>query len=177
MQLLALDIATNCGIAFGSTSGGDLRAWSQYLGEPPDDRRLSQMARLMVALIDRFNPDLIAGETPIGGKTKDDYLIGLAAVARAMAWNRGVRYESANIATVRKHFCGRAWSTRDFPGMNRPMAKRAIKAKVVARCRILGIEVENDDAADAAAIHQWASSALCGALAVVPGELFHQTAR
>lgn len=176
-MLLALDIATKCGIAVGP-AGGDfrsLRAWSHNLGAPPEDRRLSQMARMSSHLIEDHKPDLIAYEASIGGADRQDYLIALIGVLRAMAWNRGVPAVSCNIGSVRKVFCGRAWSAKDFPHLaSKPARRRAVKEKVLARCRLLGISVDDHDAADAAAIHHYASVTHCGALAAIPGELFHR---
>jgi hypothetical protein len=186
MKIVALDIATQCGIAAGS-SGGDPRCWSVNLGEPPegrkmsdrekyalDGRRFSNALKLAQGLIETHKPDLIIIEAAIGGKDANAYLIGLVACVRGCAANRGIRCESVYPATARKHFLGKAKTSADFPGMKRAQAKLEIKREVMARCHLMGWDVQDTDAADAAATWDWACATYAPAYQAKPhGGLFH----
>lgn len=172
MKILSLDIATNMGIAIG-TAGSTPRAWSLNLGKAPDDRRFSKLLQATSVLLIEHKPDLVAIEAPIGGKTKSDYLIGLAACARGVCFNRGVRTEVCNIATVRKHFLGKHFTAKHFPGKSHAAAKAAIKVQVIARCGLLGWHVEDTDAADACAIWDFAAATWARSQAAPLGGLFN----
>lgn len=172
MIVLALDVATNMGIAVGK-SGGAPRAWSADLGKAPDERRFSRLLQVTAQLIADHKPDLVAIEAPIGGGMKSDYLVGLAACARGVCFNRGVRAEVCAISSVRKHFLGKHLTTKHFPGKTQAAAKMAIKTQVIARCGLLGWSVEDHDAADAAAIWDYACATYAGALSAPLGGLFH----
>lgn len=151
MKVLALDIATNTGIAVG-TPGSNPKCWSENLGAPPNARRGSNALRLTQRLILEHQPDFIAIEAAIGGKQANAYLIGLVANVEAVAYNRGVKSDRFHSGSVRKHFIGKAYTTRDFPGLSPAKAKLAIKQLVVDRCELLKWSVPNHDAADAAAL-------------------------
>lgn len=154
--ILALDVATRCGIAVGDTRSHP-KAWSVDLGSGrSEDHRFSECLRLTHGLIETHNPDLIVVEAFIGGKHASAYLIGLVACVRGCAANRSVKCEMVFPATVRKHFMGRALTSRDFPGLKQAKAKLAIKGAVAERCRLLGWNVETGDEADACAIWDWA---------------------
>lgn len=157
MKIIALDVATRTGVCVGN-SGADPRAWSVDLGQPPDERRFSQILKLTHGLIVEHKPDLIVVEAFIGGKNASAYLIGLVSCARGCAWNHGIRTETVFPATVRKHFLGKALTSRDFPGMKQARAKIAIKERVAAQCRAIGWTVPDLDAADAAATWDWAQA-------------------
>ena len=156
MKIVALDIATQTGIAVGS-SGGDPKCWSVDLGKGLSEAgRFSNVLRLAHGLLETHSPDLVVCEAFIGGKNASAYLIGLVACVRGWAANRGVKVEMVFPATVRKHFMGKALTSRDFPGMKPAKAKLAIKERVAAQCRAIGWEVPDLDAADAAATWDWA---------------------
>lgn len=171
MRVLALDIATRCGVAVGE-AGGTPRAWSFDLGKAPDDRRFSRLLVATSKLLAEHAPDLVAIEAPVGGAKTSHYLVGLAACVRGCAWNRGIPLTSCHIDTVRKHFTGRAWARRDFPGLKPAAARKAVKGKVVERCRLLGWRVDDDDAADAAAVWDYACAIHGRAQAAPSGGLF-----
>ena len=156
MRILALDIATQTGIAVGDSTGAP-RAWSIYLGPAPNGHRFSNALRMAQGLIEGHSPDLVVAEAAIGGKNASAYLIGLVACVEGVCWNRGVKFHHAYPATVRKHFVGKALTTRDFPHLKPAAAKKAIKAEVIKRCELVGWDVDGDpDAADAAATWDWA---------------------
>lgn len=156
MKIIALDIATQTGIAVGS-SGRDPKAWSVDLGKGRSEAaRFSECLKLTHGLIETHKPDLIVVEAFIGGKHASAYLIGLVACVRGCAFNRSVKVEMVFPATVRKHFIGKAMTSKDFPGMKQAKAKLAIKEVVADRCRLLNWDVPDLDAADAAATWDWA---------------------
>ena len=154
--VVALDIATQTGIAVGSP-GGKPKAWSVDLGKGRgEDARFSKALVLTHELIERHRPDLIAVEAAIGGKFASAFLIGVVACVRGVAANRGVPVRSYTSGSVRKHFLGRALAKRDFPSLKPAAATKAIKGEVIARCRLLGWEVADDNAADACALWDFA---------------------
>ena len=156
MKVLALDVATQCGIAVGS-SRDKPKAWSVDLGlGRSEDYRFSEALRLTHGLIETHKPDLIVVEAFIGGKHASAYLIGLVACVRGCAANRSVKCEMVFPATARKHFLGRAMTSKDFPGMKQKDAKLEIKRKVKQRCEAMGWVIPDLDAADAACAWDWA---------------------
>ncbi|TNE62195.1 MAG: hypothetical protein EP341_00340 [Sphingomonadales bacterium] len=172
MKFVALDIATHTGIAVGD-SGGSPKAWSVDLGKGrSEDARFSEVLRLTDGLIKTHEPDFIAVEAPIGGKHANAFLIGLASNVRGCAFNRGVKCKVVYPATVRKHFLGKAKTSKDFPGLTQAKAKIAIKQEVLARCRLLKWDVPDLDAADAAATWDWACAVHGGRLSTPAGGLF-----
>ena len=156
MKIVALDIATQTGIAVGS-SGSNPTCWSVDIGKGLSEAaRFSNILKLTQGLIATHEPDLVVCEAFIGGDKASAYLIGLAACVRGCAYNRGIKVEMVFPATVRKHFLGKALTSRDFPGMKVAKAKIAIKERVAAQCRAIGWKVPDLDAADAAATWDWA---------------------
>tara|TARA_R110000851_G_scaffold308778_1_gene467867 strand:+ start:11427 stop:11873 length:447 start_codon:yes stop_codon:yes gene_type:complete len=121
-----------------------------------DDIRFLAVARLLEELIVEHEPDLIVPEAFIGGDNASAYLIGLVVCVRLCAANHGIKCEMVAPGTVRKHFLGKAKTSKDFPGVSVPKAKIMIKEEVAARCRLLGWDVPDLDAADAAATWDWA---------------------
>lgn len=171
MTILALDVATKTGVAVG-VPGRPPKAWSVDLGEAqPHDRRFSNVLVLTHGLIETHKPRLIAIEGAVGGPKASAYLIGLVACIRGCAANRGVPVETYPINSIRKHFTGRALAVRDFPALKPAAAKKAIKQIVMDRCRLLGWDVPDADAADAAALWDFAC-ATHGAQTVPTGGLF-----
>jgi Holliday junction resolvasome RuvABC endonuclease subunit len=135
--------------------------------------RFSNVLRLTHGLIERHNPDLIVVEAFIGGKNASAYLIGLVACVRGCAFNRAIKVEMVFPATVRKHFIGKAMTSRDFPGLKPAKAKLAIKQVVMDRCKLLGWDVPDLDASDAAATWDWACAKFARGFQAKPlGELF-----
>lgn len=155
MKILALDLATTTGVCVG-TSGADPKVWSVYLGEAPDERRLSNVLRLTKGLIEKNQPNLIVPEAAVGGKEANAYLIGLMQCVRAQAFAMNVTCIPAHIATVRKHFIGKHMTSRDFPHLSKAAAKKAIKGEVIKRCQLLKWKAEDDNQADALAIWDYA---------------------
>jgi Holliday junction resolvasome RuvABC endonuclease subunit len=71
---------------------------------------------------------------------------------RGVAANRGVECEQFHSGSIRKHFLGKAYTSRDFPHLKPAAAKKAIKQLVIDRCGLLKWEAEDDNAADALAL-------------------------
>ena len=156
MIILALDIATNTGVAVGQ-SGSNPTCWSVDLGKgKSEDLRFSRLLSLTSTLITEHTPDLVAIEAPIGGRDTSHLLVGLAACVRGCVANRKLPLVSYHSSTIRKHFVGRAITTRDFPGLSKAKAKTQIKAVVMRQCQLLGIDAPDHDAADAAALFDYA---------------------
>lgn len=172
MKIVAMDIATTCGVAVG-IAGGQPRSFSVNLGKPPDDRRFSKLLSLTSRLLTEHEPDLLAYEMPVGGPKTSHYLVGLIACVRGVAFNRGIRTEGVPISTVRRHFLGKHLTTRHFPGKNHAAAKKAIKTQVIARCGLLGWQVDDADCADAAALFDFASATWARTQSAPLGGLFN----
>ena len=170
-MILALDVATQVGVAVG-VPGGRPSCWSVDLGKGlPDEQRFSKALVLTHDLIGRHQPSLIAIEAAVGGPKASAYLIGLVACIRGCAANRSVPVRTFPINSIRKHFTGRALALRDFPALKPAAAKKAIKQVVMDRCRLLGWTVDDADAADAAALWDFAC-AVQGANTIPTGGLF-----
>lgn len=160
MIILALDLASVTGVAVGSP-GGKPTAWSVDLGKAKsEDLRFSQALVLTHKLIEHHKPDLIVLEAPVGGPKTSHFLVGLVACVRGCAFNRRVRIESYNIAAIRKHFVGGHVTSAAYghlPQNKRKNAARAAgKNAVMQRCHQLGWEAGDDNAADAAALWDYA---------------------
>jgi Holliday junction resolvasome RuvABC endonuclease subunit len=146
-KFLALDLATRTGWALRS-AGGALQFGFEQL--PPahgeDYGRLFNAyrgwLRGMIA-IDR--PDWIYFERAMTneheGQSAAIILIGLAAMTLEIAYERKVPWKHIPVSTVRKHFCG---------------SGKAKKEDVGYRCRQLGYEVSDHNAADAIALLDYA---------------------
>ena len=156
MRILALDIATQTGIAIGN-SGEVPESWSVDLGKGRSEgARFSKSLSLTHCLIRDHSPDLIAVEAAIGGPNTSHFLVGLLACVRGCAFNRGIPVEVCSIGGIRKHFLGKNLTVRDYPGMTKAQARTQIKSEVMKRCKLLGWEAADDDAADAAALFDFA---------------------
>lgn len=172
-MIIALDVATVTGIAVG-VPGSKPTAWSVDLGKAKsEDFRFSKALVLTHDLISKHKPRLIALEGAVGGPHTSHFLVGLLACIRGCAFNRGIKIEVYPIGAIRKHFLGRAPQVRDFPGLKHAQAKAQIKAQVMQRCRLLKWDVPDDDAADAAALWDFAC-ATEGAQTIPSGGLFRE---
>lgn len=162
MIIVALDLASVSGVAAGSP-GGRPKAWSVDLGQGrSEDARFSKALILTHKLIEAHKPDVLAIEAPVGGSKTSHFLVGLVACVRGCAFNRGVQVEPYNIASIRKHFCGGHVTSAAYghldPKKRKGAARAAGKNLVMQRCRQLGWEAEDDNAADACALWDYACS-------------------
>lgn len=156
MIVIALDLAGVTGVAVGSP-GGRPTAYSVDLGKAmPEDFRFSQALALTHKLIAEHQPGLIAIEAPVGGPQTSHFLVGLVACVRGCSYNRRVRIESYNVASIRKHFVGGHVTSAAYghldPKKRKAVARAAGKNLVMQRCRQLGWDAADDNAADACAL-------------------------
>ncbi len=163
MIILSLDVATKCGWAVDGPGGkprlGVFNNPSAGRGRGPVCLHFSNW---LYPFAKACNPDMIVAEAPaFGGKTKLDeegkqtgfvmsaavagLLIGLETQVEVVAASLNVEFRSAHVQTVRRHFVGNG----------RPKNPKAV---VMARCRQLGWDPPDDNAADAAALWDWAKS-------------------
>ena len=156
-KILALDIATQTGVAVGKPGEKPL-CWSENMGKGEDEKRLAKILHVTNSLILTHKPDFVAMEAPVGGAKANFVLIGYWQVVRAVVAHHKVPGKTFAISEIRKHFLGKNLTTRDFPTLKHSAAKKAIKEHVVARCQLLKWDVPNDDAADAAALWDLAMS-------------------
>lgn len=145
ISVLAFDTATRTGVAFG-VCGGKPKSFSIDLGQVDWAIRFARTLRMTRKLIEQHKPDLVAVEQFVGGPKANTNLVGLVACVQGEACRMGVRVVAYYPATVRKHFLG------GIKG-NLP-----IKTQVFNRCRLLGWDVQDTDAADAAALWDYTCS-------------------
>lgn len=157
MKVLAFDTAISTGCAFG-VAGGTPKTWQVALGKTSWDARFARCLRMVESYAKQFEPDLIVVEAPAAGNFSNADLVGLSICVRAQAARMGIPVKSYYPNPVRKYFLGKALTSRDFPGKTKAAAKGAIKAAVIARCHLLGWDVVGSDAADAAALWDYACS-------------------
>lgn len=175
MKVMAFDIATQTGVAFGP-AGGTPRAVSVDLGKGlPEGQKFSRMMRMVDQFLTMHEPDLVVYEAAIGGANSSQYLIGLVACLRGVAANHKLDAKPVYLASVRKHFLGKHLTAKDFIGLNSYAAKKQIKRVVVNQCRSLGWDVEDDNEADACAAWEYACVTMAGVQAR-PGGLFDAAA-
>lgn len=150
-SIMALDVATACGIAEGPLGGRPTCATFSFNSEGGDHFAVGEKALQFFA--DRLTltpPALVIIERPglhsvaKGRSTLDTFfrLYGLAFLAGTAARCRGVlRITVADAGEARKHFIG----ISSLPG---DIGKRLVQA----RCRDLGFEFKTPDEADAIAL-------------------------
>lgn len=157
MRCLAFDTAIKTGVCVGD-AGSRPRAFTVDLGKVEWDIRFARALRMTERYIAEFKPDLVAIEAPAAGGYQNLDLIGLTVCVRAQAKLMGCKVAVHYPNSVRKHFLGKALKAKDFPALNHSAAKKAIKSQVIARCQLLGWAIEDPDAADAAALWDFACS-------------------
>lgn len=145
MKVLAFDTATKTGVAIGS-AGETPRAFSVDLGKVDWCIRFSRTLRLTHKLITEHKPDLVVVEAFVGGPKANTDLAGLVACVLGESDRLKVKTATYYPATVRKHFLGGVSKSSRTP----------IKVQVAQRCAMLGWDVGDTDAADAAALWDYA---------------------
>lgn len=170
---MALDIATHTGVAFG-VAGKSPRATTYVFGKAGGDHhaRFAKAMGITRNLIERYEPDHVFFEAPIGGEKANAFLIGLAACITGTVAECGVPVTRAPVQSVRRHFLGKHLVKKDFPGMTATQARDAIKQRVIGRCTVLGWKPKNSDEADALAIYDYGCATLRAAHTMPAGGLF-----
>lgn len=167
---LCFDVSTrSTGVAFGHTRdrGPTTMVWKHGDAAASILERHADLARRTIELTKLVKPRAVFIEAPLdptapGVKTTADTanaLIGGARLVATLAYMRGVwDVRFPGVQEVRKYFTGHARFKEQYD----PQTKRILKSRQVAKiatmnaCRLRGWQVENDDAADAAAL--WAFS-------------------
>lgn len=154
MRILALDIASATGVAFGCADDDAPQLSTLRLPSPSEINeygpRLTAFRRGLIALICDYQPERIWFEAPFialngGGGIKNAQSSRLLMILAGLAEQIADEFEIPSIETtnaeVRKHFIGSAHGLRD-----------ELKLAMLRRCRLLGWEPGNDNEADAAGI-------------------------
>jgi hypothetical protein len=151
MNILALDLATNTGWAFGILGSVQPTFGSVRFGQAESSRtaRFANCLEWTSAFLKRQDETgLVVFEAPLhfglrrgnSNAGNDELAYGLAAIVRAVARLRGVHdVREARTIDVRRFFLG----------VN-PKRKDA-KRQTIECCHALGLEVEDDNQADAVA--------------------------
>lgn len=149
LRVLALDIATNLGVAVDMASRTDrpllfsinLGRDDGYLG-----RTFAVYGRRLTEIVKKFAPDVIAyeaaleqkrGEKAINSLTVSQKLLGLVAITQMVGYQRELRISPCNIQQVRRDFVGNG---------------RADKDAIFDQCKVLGWHPRDFDQSDAAAV-------------------------
>jgi hypothetical protein len=151
VNILALDLASNTGWAFGILGSVQPTFGSVRFGQAESSHtaRFANCLEWTSAFLKR-QPEtgLVVFEAPLHfglrrGKSNagnDELAFGLAAIVQAVAYLRGVHdVRQARTIDVRRFFLGY--------NPKRTVAKR----ETIGRCHTLGLEVEDDNQADAVA--------------------------
>lgn len=163
MMILALDIATQCGVAYGDSADKAPTTFTVNLGSgKSNDVAATKLYRLIRARVDALAPDFVGIEAyqPFKGTSANvvSRLGGFHAVAGLALTLTQTKHERFMPASIRKGFLGRNVTSRDFQHLAKQKRKGAVKQAVIDRCNELGWRVEDDNAADAAAV--WAYSCM-----------------
>ena len=168
-RILALDLARRMGWAYG-TPGTLPRHGSVTLGPPGSD--IDTIGAAFVRWLTDFKKlspvDVLYVEAPVSashmaGKTNATTLLnlyGLYALSVVIGAMAGIgKRRVVQVQQVRKHFLGTA----------RPADK---KRAVIARCRMLGWQPQDDNAADALALWDFACAVEAPNAAIATAPLF-----
>lgn len=168
MKLLAFDLATQTGVAFGEATGTPTAA-TEVLGVAgqPHGARFLQCFRMVKRYVRDFDPDVIALEQaiafgPVGDASRVQMAMGFRAAVLAVAHGYGIDTIELSVSTIRRHFIG---------GAHIPSAEA--KQAVWDRCKMLGWKARNFDESDAMAVWEAARGELkVKNITTPPGGLF-----
>ena len=167
MKLLAFDLATNTGVAFGGTGGMPI-AMTYVLGDSGSKhgQRFAELGLVTRRLIADFKPDHIAIEEAIAGGAPGDasrvkLAMGLRACVMAAGFVHDIKVTEHAVASIRKHFVGQG-----------NLASDKAKAATIRRCERLGWRVRNDNEADALALWDFVRNGLTKSSTLPPNGLF-----
>lgn len=173
MIVAAFDIATATGCVDGPV-GGEPRLWSWFLRDAGDDRpaRLAQLQSFLEAYFQQEPCDAVVYEEPLkiaamGAKMmmSEDTVTFLRAaigILEATAFRNGKEIMSVGVQSARRAVLG--WSANK--------TGEDTKRRVVREVKALGIDVQNDNEADAYVIWYWACAIKNPRLAVANTPLF-----
>lgn len=155
--ILALDLATTMGWAYGRRAGEAYQHGSVRLA-PPGSSHGALGAALITWMSDfckvSERPDKVVYESPLNPfamRGRTDFktariLVSLPFVAESVASLLSIEAQEASVQSVRSHFVGGK------------IGKGEGKMLVMRQCRLLGYEPRDDNAADAIAILDYALS-------------------
>lgn len=174
--VLALDLATLTGYACGRRFDRrpDLRVGTWALPSTVDGtigQTLSALDRRLAQAIDEWNVEHIVFESPFTAQAQTmnataRVLIALPGIVEKVAHECGVDCSEENLSTARKFVLGRArarWD-RDLYQSDRAralaLARKATKRMVLDWAASQGLHYIDDNAADAALLHRYATTIL-----------------
>lgn len=164
MQILALDCATQTGWAFGAPGNGPQEWGSFRLPQTGEDIGAFAVAfrTHILELLSRSAAELVCYESPIlrGNKTAiitARKLYSLGTMVEVIANDEGIECREEAMQRTRKFFLDRTTAPKSIvAGLSKSQQSAArrkwLKEELVAECKRRGINVENDDEADAIAI-------------------------
>lgn len=166
-SILAFDLATATGMAFGRVDGSPV-AQTFILGGSGSKHgaRFTELRIVLRKLIRDLSPDHIAIEEAIAGGAPGDanrakLAFGLRAIVLTEAFIANIPVTEIAVASIRKHFIGRG---------NLPAG--TAKPATIARCEQLGWRPQNDNEADALAAWDAARNRLSKNSTLPPNGLF-----
>lgn len=157
--ILALDVASKTGVAFGRPGEIPRLQTIDFRGEDELPGLYGRAVTWMATRLRDEPPDLVVIERvvpPSGamGFTNHDTTmtsIGLFAILCGIVHCKSIRLELAPISTWRKNFLGKG----NYPG-------KVAKQMAVDRCKLLGWDAPDNNAAEAAGIWSWAAGIYMG---------------
>jgi len=150
-KLLALDLSTNTGFAYGSPAGEPIFGTKKLPSTGDDIGRFSDaFVQWLDDLITLEGFDFMVFESPIlsAGKTSAvtaRKLMGLAVLTELVAFRRHIPCREGNLMTVKKFFAG---------------SGRASKQDMINAAAKYGWYVRTDDEADALGLWAWSVTRL-----------------
>lgn len=151
MRILALDLASKLGFAFGSAAEGVLGSGSHKL--PVTGENVGQFLHAYCVWLHDKISETSAGEVifempvlPNLGKTSLvtlRKLYSLCGVTELLAHERQIACTEANLSDIRSHALGKG---------NVPRKRDLVKPAIIAWCRARGWTVRDDNQADALAL-------------------------
>lgn len=153
MRVLALDIAATTGWAFTDDKirASGAQKFSSALGPFADE-----FETWLLALIERYSPDLVAveGLIPIRGQTRLVIQLrayGAHTLVHKACHRYGIELQSVDVGRWRKQFIGRARAPQEIGGHKLASHQRRswLKKTALAECERRGWRAATDDEADA----------------------------
>lgn len=150
LRLACLDIARRTGVAWGALSAVQpaVTHWPLPATDPVDAlaARIAALENTLGAFLERERIGFVVIAQRFPGRSQAQLAsaYGLDGAVRSECWRAGVRLRWQPEATVRKEMLGRGKGPTEV-----------MKALAMRWCAVQGIEVRNDDEADAAVLWRW----------------------
>lgn len=148
-MILALDIATRVGFAFGEIGASPTWGSRDFSDKHGTGAIIGKFRVWLCEQCYRLKPSLVVYEAPYVARGKimnahtTERLHGMICTAMSVAWELRIDYQREQSATIRKFLTGHA----------RHGSRAAGKAAVLAACLAMGFDVgTDDDAGDALAL-------------------------